>query len=156
MRSRLAGYISKAILDVMENGSIQEIEKKYFGDGYHSQLYQIGEISRNNPSLTAYSFAGLFTITGFLTILALVCSECSFALTRHDHGAQNGSDRHENDSLGSLPDPKDDSDIYDNDEDEDTVVEGDQQVVQDHNNDNDNAGDGDKIEMTYLNPHPSL
>lgn len=139
----------------MENGSIQEIEKKYFGDGYHSQSYQIEEISRNNPSLTAYSFAGLFTITGFLTILALVCSECSFALTRHDHGAQNSSDRHENDSLGSLPDPKDDSDIYDNDEDEDededTVVDGDQQAVQDHNNDNDNAGDGDGIRESKTN-----
>lgn len=66
----------------MEKGTIRQIEKNYFGVGYTSQ-YAGEDISRDSPSLTAYSFAGLFTITGFLTILALVCSECSVAISKH-------------------------------------------------------------------------
>ncbi|KAK1399848.1 Glutamate receptor [Heracleum sosnowskyi] len=80
--SPLSKPISKAILDVMEKGTIRQIEKNYFGVGYTSQ-YAGEDISRDSPSLTAFSFAGLFTITAFLTLLALVCSECSFAISRY-------------------------------------------------------------------------
>lgn len=80
--SPLSKPISKAILDVMEEGKIQQIEKRYFGTIYTFQ-YHADNISRDGPSLTAYSFSGLFTITAFLTLLALVCSECSFAISRY-------------------------------------------------------------------------
>ncbi|KAK1399849.1 Glutamate receptor [Heracleum sosnowskyi] len=80
--SPLSKPISKAILDIMEEGKIQQIEKRYFGVGYTFQ-YHAEDISREGPSLTAYSFAGLFTITAFLTLLALVCSEISFVISRY-------------------------------------------------------------------------
>lgn len=66
----------------MEKGTIQDIEKNYFGPGYTSQ-YAGEDLSRDSPSLTTYSFAGLFTITAFLTLLALICSECSFAISSY-------------------------------------------------------------------------
>ncbi|KAK1399850.1 glutamate receptor 2.5-like [Heracleum sosnowskyi] len=78
--SDLVKPISKAILDVMENGTIQEIEKRYFGAGYISPN-QDKDISAS--SLTSYSFVGLFTVAAFLTLLAVVCSECSFAISRY-------------------------------------------------------------------------
>ena len=65
----------------MEEGKIQQIEKRYFGVGYTFQ-YHAEDIPRDGPSLTSYSFAGLFTITAFLTVVALVCSECSSAISR--------------------------------------------------------------------------
>lgn len=75
----------KAVLDVMEKGTIQDIEKRYFGVGYTSQRDN-EDLSRDGPSLTSYSFAGLFTITAFLMLLALRCSECSFAISKcHSH-----------------------------------------------------------------------
>lgn len=74
--------ISKAILVVTENETIRDIEEKYFGKGYISE-YQDKDISGNGSSLTSYSFAGLFTVTAFLTLLAVVCSECSFAISRY-------------------------------------------------------------------------
>lgn len=79
--SPLSKPVSKAVLDVMEKGTIQDIEKRYFGVGYTSQ-YHDEDLSRDGPSLTSYSFAGLFTITAFLTLLALGCSECSFVISR--------------------------------------------------------------------------
>ncbi|XP_017250102.1 glutamate receptor 2.8-like isoform X1 [Daucus carota subsp. sativus] len=79
--SPLSKPISKAILDIMEEGKIQQIEKRYFGVGYTFQ-YHAEDIPRDGPSLTSYSFAGLFTITAFLTVVALVCSECSSAISR--------------------------------------------------------------------------
>lgn len=66
----------------MEAGKIQEIQKNYFGEGYAS-WYQAEDISQDSPSLTSYSFAGLFTITTFLTLLALVCSKCSVFISRY-------------------------------------------------------------------------
>lgn len=80
--SPLLKPISKAILEVTENETIQNIEKRYFGEGYISQ-YQDKDISGTGSSLTSYSFAGLFTVTAFLTLLAVVCSECSFAISRY-------------------------------------------------------------------------
>ncbi|XP_017251960.1 glutamate receptor 2.1-like [Daucus carota subsp. sativus] len=80
--SPLSKPISEAILNVMEKGTIQDIEKNYFGPGYTSQ-YAGEDLSRDSPSLTTYSFAGLFTITAFLTLLALICSECSFAISSY-------------------------------------------------------------------------
>ena len=65
----------------MEEGKIQQIEKRYFGVGYTFQ-YHAEDIPRDGPSLTSYSFAGLFTITALLTVVALVCSECSSAISR--------------------------------------------------------------------------
>lgn len=66
----------------MEKGTIQDIEKDYFGEGYISG-FKDEDISREGSSLTTYSFAGLFTITGFLALLALVCSECSSTISRY-------------------------------------------------------------------------
>lgn len=66
----------------MEQGKILQIEKRYFGEGYTFQ-YHAKDISLDGPSLTPYSFAGLFSITALLTLLALVCSECSFAISRY-------------------------------------------------------------------------
>ncbi|XP_074365279.1 glutamate receptor 2.5-like [Apium graveolens] len=81
--SPLLKPISKAILEVTENETIRNIEKRYFGEGYISELYQDKDISGNGSSLTAYSFVGLFTVTAFLTLLAVICSECSFAISRY-------------------------------------------------------------------------
>lgn len=83
--------MSKAILRVIEDGTIQDIEKRYFGAGYIAQ-YQNKDLSGNGSSLTPYSFAGLFTVAASLTLLAVVCSECSFAISRYrnqNHVASN-------------------------------------------------------------------
>ncbi|KAL8149510.1 hypothetical protein AgCh_006500 [Apium graveolens] len=79
--SPLSKAISKAILDLRELGTMRKIEKKYFDAG-NTSYYDAEDVSQE-PSFTANSFAGLFIITAFLTLLALVCSECSFALSKY-------------------------------------------------------------------------
>lgn len=87
----------------MENGTIQQIEKKFFGEGYASG-YQAEDILRDSPSLTPYSFAGLFTITAFLTLLALACSECSVFVSRYrNRHIANISRVHSIEVTGDVP-----------------------------------------------------
>ncbi|KAI4353691.1 hypothetical protein L6164_002622 [Bauhinia variegata] len=74
--SNLTRYFSRAILNVLQDPTIDIIEEKYFGINRDDLQDQI---SSETPSLTTRSFAGLFIITGSLTLLALLVSE-SFIL----------------------------------------------------------------------------
>ncbi|KAK1399852.1 Glutamate receptor [Heracleum sosnowskyi] len=130
--SPLSKPISEAILGVMENGKIQEIEKKYFGEGYASG-YQSQDISRDSPSLTSYSFAGLFTITAILTFVALTCSECSVLISRY-----------RNQHVANIPVVPPENDGQDS-TDQDEILgqeEGDQQQIQEPTDTNIDHGSG--------------
>ncbi|KAK1379909.1 Glutamate receptor [Heracleum sosnowskyi] len=78
--SPLAKPVSESILRLREAGTMQQIEKKYFEA---QSQYDAEDISQQVPSLTSYSFAGLFIITALFTLLALVCSECSSIISRY-------------------------------------------------------------------------
>ncbi|XP_028786704.1 glutamate receptor 2.9-like [Neltuma alba] len=77
--SNLTAYFSEAILNITESNVIMKrIEETYFGDSddddgkedlYNSPSHDV------SPSLTAYSFAGLFVVIGILSLLALLVSE---------------------------------------------------------------------------------
>ncbi|KAJ1433529.1 Ionotropic glutamate receptor [Sesbania bispinosa] len=72
LNSNLTAHFSRAILNVTESDLMNEIEENYFG-----KYYELEEKSTQTcpPSLTFYSFAGLFMIMGIATLLALVVSE---------------------------------------------------------------------------------
>ncbi|KAK1399845.1 Glutamate receptor [Heracleum sosnowskyi] len=80
--SPLSKPISKAILELRESGIMQNIEKRYFDVG-NTSYYDAEDASQEDPRFTSLSFAGLFIIAAFFTLLALVCSECSFAMSRY-------------------------------------------------------------------------
>lgn len=69
--SPLVSHFSRAILNVtQDHKKMQELEQKYFGNKNKCQ-YQAGStVSSDGPSLSLYSFGGLFIITG----LASTCS----------------------------------------------------------------------------------
>jgi len=70
LNSNLTAYFSRAILNVIESGLMNEIEEKYFGEDSSE------ETSSSEPlSLSFRSFAGLFIISGISTLLALLVSE---------------------------------------------------------------------------------
>lgn len=74
--SNLTSDFSRAILNVTESDSIDDIKKRYFGDkigGAQDQSTQTS--STTSTSLTSHSFAGLFLVTGIATLLALIVSE---------------------------------------------------------------------------------
>ncbi|KAJ7955741.1 Glutamate receptor-like protein [Quillaja saponaria] len=77
--SNLTSYFSRAILNVTQSETIYQLEKKHFGSSTGALEAEDvdGEISSDSasPSLTAYSFGGLFMITGIATFLALLVSE---------------------------------------------------------------------------------
>ncbi|GMN65383.1 hypothetical protein TIFTF001_034450 [Ficus carica] len=70
--SPLVSHFSRAILNVTQDYKrMQELEYKYFGDYKTKCEDQAGSIfSSDGPSLSVYSFGGLFIITG----LASICS----------------------------------------------------------------------------------
>ncbi|KAJ7955742.1 Glutamate receptor [Quillaja saponaria] len=76
--SNLTSYFSRAILNVTQSETIYQLEKKHFGSSTGALEAEDvdGEISSDSasPSLTAYSFGGLFMITGIATFLALLVS----------------------------------------------------------------------------------
>ncbi|XP_017408843.2 glutamate receptor 2.8 [Vigna angularis] len=74
LNSNLTDYFSTAILNVIENGIMNEIEEKYFGKNYIGEVSS-GEISSETLSLSFHSFFGLFVISGISTLLALLVSE---------------------------------------------------------------------------------
>jgi len=61
---------------VTESDVMDEIQKRYFGDNSDGGGVQ-NQVSSSTPStsLTSYSFAGLFLVTGIATVLALIVSE---------------------------------------------------------------------------------
>lgn len=120
--SPLSKPVSEATLQVMEKGTIQQIEKTYFGEGYTSQ-YAGEDKSRGSPSLTTYNFAGLFTVTAFLTLLALACFECSFLISSYRN--QNVAIISRVQSIEMTQDDQQDSS-----EDDEILGESDQLVVQ--------------------------
>ena len=66
--SPLVPYISRAILNVtQDNKKMQELEKKHFGDKTTCQD-QSSTLSSDRPSLSVYSFGGLFIVTGLASI----------------------------------------------------------------------------------------
>ncbi|XP_054820200.1 glutamate receptor 2.7-like isoform X2 [Prosopis cineraria] len=75
--STLTSYFSQAILNVSESKEMDCIEDRYFNtcedDGISSSSSDV-----DSPSLTAYSFAGLFVVFGILSLLALLISEHHF------------------------------------------------------------------------------
>ncbi|KAJ7955738.1 Glutamate receptor-like protein [Quillaja saponaria] len=77
-KSNLTSYFSRAILNVTQNVTMDQIEKKYFGSN-NGVLEVQDQFAQNSDSpstsLTAHSFAGLFMITGIATLLALIFSE---------------------------------------------------------------------------------
>ncbi|KAK4257639.1 hypothetical protein QN277_007202 [Acacia crassicarpa] len=76
--STLISYFSKAILNISESNEMDKIEERYFGanDEYGENQYISKSSSIDaSPSLTAYSFAGLFMVIGTLSLLALLISE---------------------------------------------------------------------------------
>ncbi|KAI4353729.1 hypothetical protein L6164_002660 [Bauhinia variegata] len=75
LRSNLTFYFSRAILNVLEDPTMDKIEEKYFGINHDDLQDQYDQISTETPSLTTQSFAGLFIITGSIIILALLVSE---------------------------------------------------------------------------------
>ncbi|KAI3782152.1 hypothetical protein L2E82_12185 [Cichorium intybus] len=75
--SPLVPYMSRAILNITESDMMQTLETSHFGTKYSSQDFN-PQISPKAPGLNAYNFAGLFIITAFATIIALLCSESSF------------------------------------------------------------------------------
>ncbi|XP_028773692.1 glutamate receptor 2.9-like [Neltuma alba] len=74
--SNLTSHFSKAILNIRESNEMDGIEERYFGssddDGNKDQS---NSSSNASPSLTAYSFAGLFMVIGTFSLLALAVSE---------------------------------------------------------------------------------
>lgn len=83
--SPLSKPISKAILDVMENGQLRQIERNYFEVRRASQG-DAEDASRKgpgpSPSLRTIDFAGLFLITACLALIALVCFEYSCIISK--------------------------------------------------------------------------
>lgn len=75
LNSSLVVKFSKAILSVTED-EINAIEERNFGPKY-SSYNQSDSIQQQGPSLTAYSFGGLFIITASALLFALFCSETS-------------------------------------------------------------------------------
>ncbi|KAI4353707.1 hypothetical protein L6164_002638 [Bauhinia variegata] len=73
--SNLKFYFSRAILNVLEDPTMDKIEETYFGINHDDLQDQYDQISAETPSLTTQSFAGLFIIIGSLIILALLVSE---------------------------------------------------------------------------------
>lgn len=82
---------------------MQRIEKRYFDVG-NTSYYDAEDVSQEDPRFTSYSFAGLFIIAAFFTLLALVCSEFSFAMSKyrvhsmeltHDIPPQNDLQQHD-------------------------------------------------------------
>ncbi|WOH01175.1 hypothetical protein DCAR_0520556 [Daucus carota subsp. sativus] len=142
--SPLLKPISEAILEVMERGKIQEIEKRYFGKGYVTQ-YQ--DEDKDDSKLTSYSFAGLFAITAVLSLLALVCSECSFAISRYRNRSVDSISRvHSIEVTGDLfreshqQESKEEVEILGQEADSNR-----QQVLQESKNMNIHHGEGDKV-----------
>ncbi|KAK7291903.1 hypothetical protein RIF29_07445 [Crotalaria pallida] len=106
VNSNLTSYFSRAILNVTQGDSMGNIERKYFGKSDDDAVQDKTEdlSSSDTPNLTTYSFAGLFIITGIVTVLALVVSEShiwrepvrlvkvySKKLLRSPHSAKNGN-----------------------------------------------------------------
>ncbi|CAH1432653.1 unnamed protein product [Lactuca virosa] len=75
--SPLVPYMSRAILNITESDMMRDLKEKHFGDKYSSQDFN-PQISPEAPGLNAYNFAGLFIVTAFATMIALLCSESSF------------------------------------------------------------------------------
>ncbi|XP_051150475.1 glutamate receptor 2.7-like isoform X2 [Andrographis paniculata] len=75
--SPLVQHFSRAILNVTQGSTMNNLEQKNFGPGYSSQDPMSSEFSQGNSELTLRDFAGLFLIVGSLTLLALFCSETS-------------------------------------------------------------------------------
>lgn len=73
--SNLTSYFSRAILNVTQGEEMDRIEQKYFGSISDDHYQDQSDTSYDTPSLTTHSFAGLFMITGFFTLLALLASE---------------------------------------------------------------------------------
>lgn len=128
----------------MERGKIQEIEKRYFGKGYVTQ-YQ--DEDKDDSKLTSYSFAGLFAITAVLSLLALVCSECSFAISRYRNRSVDSISRvHSIEVTGDLfreshqQESKEEVEILGQEADSNR-----QQVLQESKNMNIHHGEGDKV-----------
>lgn len=123
----------------MEKGSIQQLEKTYFGQGYTTQ-YAGEDISRDSPSLTSYNFVGLFAVTAFLTLLAWGCFECSFIISRYrDRNAAISRVQ----SIEMTQDASAENDQQDFKEGEFlSQEESNQQVVQDHTSINIDHGAG--------------
>ncbi|KAJ7979516.1 Glutamate receptor-like protein [Quillaja saponaria] len=74
-KSNLTSYFSRAILNLYQSYAMHEIENKYFGSKAILQSDPISSSNSPSPSLTAYSFAGLFMISGIATLLALIYSQ---------------------------------------------------------------------------------
>ncbi|KAJ7979520.1 Glutamate receptor [Quillaja saponaria] len=79
--SPLVPYISKAILNVTQDFDLmQAIERKYFAD--QSTCQDPGsKIYSDSPSLSVYSFAGLFIITGITSMLSCLVYVIYFVQT---------------------------------------------------------------------------
>ncbi|XP_061357011.1 glutamate receptor 2.8-like [Gastrolobium bilobum] len=77
LNSNLTAHFSRAILNVTESDLMDKIEEKYFGknEGGGQGQDQPAQLSSATPSLTFYSFAGLFLITVVANLLALLVSE---------------------------------------------------------------------------------
>lgn len=61
---------------MIECDTIDNIEKRYFGDkSGRGQDQAMQTSSTTQMSLTSYSFAGLYLVTGIATLLALIVSE---------------------------------------------------------------------------------
>ncbi|XP_054820761.1 glutamate receptor 2.8-like [Prosopis cineraria] len=77
--STLTPHFSKAILNISESNEMDCIQETYFGSSDDDKNQELSNSSSSNdasPSLTAYSFAGLFMVIGILSLLALLVSEC--------------------------------------------------------------------------------
>ncbi|KAI4335463.1 hypothetical protein L6164_014107 [Bauhinia variegata] len=79
LKSPLVSYFSRAILNVTEDSDkFERIKNKYFSfsSRFTCEEDQSASITLDSPSLTVYSFAGLFVITGATSLLSLVCYLC--------------------------------------------------------------------------------
>ncbi|KAK6942400.1 Solute-binding protein family 3/N-terminal domain of MltF [Dillenia turbinata] len=72
--SPLVSYFSRAVLNVTEGKKIDNIQKRYFHE-QSSCPEQTTIITTDTPSLTAYSFGGLFMIVIVAILVALMASK---------------------------------------------------------------------------------
>ncbi|CAD6219185.1 unnamed protein product [Miscanthus lutarioriparius] len=111
--SPLTPEISRGILELASNGTMDELEKQLYGD----TSYPDKDDSQTSSSLTLHSFLGLFIITGTTSLLALILH---VTITLYDHRSHwiNGSGQiswhellailfkifHERDNSSNTPD----------------------------------------------------
>jgi len=111
--SPLTPEISRGILELASNGTMDELEKRLYGDTSCPDK----DDSQTSSSLTLHSFLGLFIITGTTSLLALILH---VTITLYDHRSHwiNGSGQiswhellailfkifHERDNSSNTPD----------------------------------------------------